>query len=302
MAADRWGRWLRRWLDEEGVDLSHFVELANCSTPISEVSIEGSEPSIEMEAGATTHVLSALAPRLDHAVSAADAIFFASNTLADTGSREITLRARDLALAQGKPVLVDFNYRSNRWSGPGEAAQQILEAAAGATLFKCNRSEAAVATGQASVHGAAAALAEVGCQYIVITLGAAGALLLERGGKSTRVRAPRVATVSTLGAGDALMGALVALLPAPAFDLEALRKALERAVDVAARSTEYLGAVAQHPDLRRGIVALLSPGIVAPRLRDVLDRVEPLAKQPVELALPLLGRRLGDHHDRRQVG
>jgi sugar/nucleoside kinase (ribokinase family) len=244
VGGDEWGRWLRRWLDEEGIDLSYFVELDGCRTPISEVSIEGDEPLIEMQADATPQILSALAPRLDRAVSAADAVFFASNTLCDSSSREITLRARDLALAQGKPVLVDFNYRPNRWSGSGEAARQFLEAAEGAALLKCNRSEAMVAAGETNLHGAAATLAEAGYQQVLITLGATGALLLERGGGSTLVPAPQVATTSTLGAGDALTGALLGLLSNPTGGLRVSGRDLERAVDAAARSTEYLGAVA----------------------------------------------------------
>lgn len=244
VASDEWGRWLREWLEEEGVDLSCFVDLPGCATPVSEVRIDGGEPAIEMRASATPRILSALAPRLERAVTAADALFFASNTLCDPDSRAITLRARDLALAQGKPVLVDFNFRPNRWAGPDEAARRIGEAAAGATLFKCNQEEAVVATGQASASAAADALLEAGHRYVVITLGAGGALLSERGGASALVPAPRAATISTLGAGDALTGALLGLLPAPPFAAGALRGALERAVAVAARSTEYLGAVA----------------------------------------------------------
>lgn len=244
VGGDDWGRWLRQWLDEEGVDLSYFVELAGCSTPVSEVNIGSSEPSIEMQADATPQILTALAPRLDRAVSTADAVFFASNTLCDSPSREVTLRARNLALAQGKPVIVDFNYRPNRWSGPDEAARQFLLAAAGATLLKCNRSEAMVATGQGSLDDAIGALAEAGYRHVLVTLGAEGALLVERGGEGTRVQAPHVAAISTLGAGDALTGALLGLLSAPALSPELLGEALERAVEVAARSTEYLGAVA----------------------------------------------------------
>ena len=73
---------------------------------------------------------------------------------------------------------------------------------------------------------------------VLVTLGAAGALLVERGGGSVHVPAPAVNAVDTVGAGDAFNGALAAGL-ATGLSLEA---ATRRAVVAASLATTRAGA------------------------------------------------------------
>jgi ribokinase len=73
---------------------------------------------------------------------------------------------------------------------------------------------------------------------VLVTLGAAGALLVERGGGSVHVPAPAVSAVDTVGAGDAFNGALAAGL---ATDLP-LEDATRRAVAAASLATTRAGA------------------------------------------------------------
>jgi ribokinase len=72
---------------------------------------------------------------------------------------------------------------------------------------------------------------------VIVTLGAAGALLVEGDGVTT-VPALEVEVVDTTGAGDCLCGTLAARLAAG----DALAQALARAVAAASRSTTTAGA------------------------------------------------------------
>ncbi len=103
-------------------------------------------------------------------------------------------------------------------------------------LLTPNQHEAATLTGLDDSEAAARALAERTGAPVVVTLGAAGALLLEDGAV-TRVPAPEVEAVDTTGAGDVFSGALAAALAGGA----ALRDAVARAVMAAARSVERPG-------------------------------------------------------------
>ena len=75
-------------------------------------------------------------------------------------------------------------------------------------------------------------------RWLVVTLGAAGALLLGADGERQAVPAPAVEPIDTTGAGDTFNGVLAALLAAG----EPMREAVERAVLAASHSTTRAGA------------------------------------------------------------
>jgi ribokinase len=75
-----------------------------------------------------------------------------------------------------------------------------------------NASEAAELTGRDDPEAAARALVERTGAAVLVTLGGAGALLLEPGGSPERLPAAKVDVVDTTGAGDTVNGALAAEL------------------------------------------------------------------------------------------
>ncbi|WP_026360532.1 ribokinase [Amycolatopsis nigrescens] len=87
-----------------------------------------------------------------------------------------------------------------------------------------------------------AKLLDLGPRSAVVTLGARGALVVERTG-STEVASEKVAAVDTTGAGDAFAGALAAALAEGA----TLADAARRAVRVAAFSVTKPGAQPSYP-------------------------------------------------------
>ena len=108
-----------------------------------------------------------------------------------------------------------------------------------------NETEAEELTGQADPEAAARALSARTGAPVIVTLGAAGALLFDPAhGTAELVPAPRVETVDATGAGDTLAGVLAACLATGAPVLGAL----SWAVTAAAVSTTGLGARGALPE------------------------------------------------------
>jgi len=241
--ADPWGVWLRDRLRAEGVGLEHFALRDGVQTPVAFVTVTSDgEPSFQIYGAGIANAVAALAGRIEVAVDEADALFIASNTLVGEAERAVTLAARDRALAHDKPVVFDPNLRVGRWPSAARAAQESLVCVPGAFLVKLNREEGRLLTGERDPEAAAASLLAAGARHVVVTLGASGAIL--RGG-GLRFDVPGVAarTVNTTGAGDALVGVLLARLAETGFYPSAMAAGLPGAVAQAARVTERWGAL-----------------------------------------------------------
>ena len=239
---DAWGRWLRGRLERVGVDLRWFELLDGLATPVALVtSDDQGEPSFSIYGDGIAATIEALSGRVDEAVEASDALFFGTNTMVGEAERELTMAARERALALDRPVVFDPNLRPARWRSMSEAAAAANAAVPGAFLVRTNRVEAEAMTREPDPERAAAALLAAGARLVVVTLGAEGALL--RGEVRADVPGVPARVRSTVGAGDALMGALLARLSLASFDTPALAAALPEAVAAGAGATERWGAV-----------------------------------------------------------
>jgi len=248
---DRWGSWLERRLLAEHVDLRWWERLPGVQTAVAFVAIdEHAVPDFLIYGAGIEPALVALEPKLEEAVAACAAVELGSNTFVGSRERAVSARARSLALEQGKPVMVDVNFRLHRWRDPREALEVVERFCLGAALVKVSGEEARLLTGEPSPGRAAEALcARLAAQLVVVTLGADGALL--RGAAHADVPGVRAQVVDTTGAGDAVTGVLAAALAAARFAPEAAAEALPRAVCIASRSTEAYGALEALPvDLR----------------------------------------------------
>lgn len=241
---DAWGIWLRRHLESEGVDLRWFALHDGLHTPVAFVAVDHTgEPSFHIYGQEIAPTIAALGDRIGEAVEQCDALFLSSNTLVAEDERAVTMAAREHALTLGRPVVLDPNLRLHRWATAARAAAEVRELIAGAMLVRCNAAEAEILTGESDPAAGAESLLAAGAQHAIVTLGRHGALL--RGG-GMRLDVPGVParTVDTTGAGDTLMGVLLARLAASAFYPATLAMALPEAVERAARATEHFGA---HP-------------------------------------------------------
>ncbi|MGW2259368.1 carbohydrate kinase family protein [Streptomyces sp. NPDC001780] len=121
-------------------------------------------------------------------------------------SRRLALVAMEAARERGVPVSVD----------PASAGflgrlgpHRFLTAVAGAETLLPNADEARLLTGLPDAARAAAELSRR-VPLVVVTLGAAGALVAAEGEVTARVPAPPARAVDTTGAGDAFTGAFLA--------------------------------------------------------------------------------------------
>ena len=242
---DLWGRWLVQRLAAEQVDTSYFPLVEGLNTQLAFVSVdEHGEPTYELYGELVEPLVDALHGRIDEAVDAAAGLFISSNTLAGAGERALTMRARERALEQSRPVVFDCNLRLHRWSSRADAAASANACIPGAMMVRANRAEAEMLTGESDPERAALALRKAGAELVVIALGSGGAIL--RGDGGLRMDAPAVTparVLSTVGAGDALTGTLLARLALAGFYAPAAAAALDEAVVAAAAVCERWGSL-----------------------------------------------------------
>jgi sugar/nucleoside kinase (ribokinase family) len=244
---DPWGRWLHARLRSEGVGMDWFSCVPGLRTPLAFVVVnDRAEPEFAIYGDDIEAALVSLEDRLEQAVAAHDAVLIGSNTLLGERERSLTLRARELALAAGKPVCFDPNVRVGRWRDRDEAVRLVAALVQRAFLVKVNRSEAQLLTGASDPATAADRLVEMGAELVAVTLGADGALL--RGRASADAPGVAAAAGDTTGAGDVVTGVLVAALAQARYAPAAAARALPCAVAVAARATEGWGAIDALPD------------------------------------------------------
>jgi sugar/nucleoside kinase (ribokinase family) len=241
---DAWGGWLRERLDREGVGLEWFRSLSGVVTPVAFVVVDRQgEPSYAIYGDSIRAAIEALQGALDAAVDGCDALFITSNTLVGETERELTLQAHARALEQGKPVVFDPNLRLHRWENAGRAASEARALVKGAFLVKLNAAEARLLSGEDDPVAAAEGLLAAGAQHVVVTLGAAGALV-RGGGLKLDVAGAEAQPVSAVGAGDAFMGVVLGRLAGTDFYAPAIAAALPDAVREGARAVERWGALA----------------------------------------------------------
>jgi sugar/nucleoside kinase (ribokinase family) len=240
--ADPWGQWLQERLRRDRVDLSLFELSEQARTPLAVVTIDPEgEATYQVYGDTSPMLLPALRDRILAAVSDAAALLISSNTLVGDEERELTMRAREVALASERPVIFDANLRLHRWRSRAAAAASANACVPGALLVRANAHEAAVMTGEEDPERAALALVKAGARMVVITLGPGGAIL--RGALRAQVPGVPARVLSTVGAGDMLTGTLVARLALSGFYPSAVAAALHDAVAASARACERWGAL-----------------------------------------------------------
>ena len=242
---DEWGSWLRSRLDAEGVGLRWFAAVEGLHTPIAFVTFDRDlEPRFTVYGDGISAALRSFAASLDEGLGAAGALAFGSNTLVGEPERELTWRARRLALERGVPVLFDPNIRPNRWRDLERAVRLSREAVEGALLVHANLEEARQIGGRpgADPVEAAEGLCALGVRVAAVTAGADGAVV--RGEASAEVMpAPAVDVVSPLGSGDAFFGTLAAAMRRSGWAPEGAAGALGQAVEAGSRACGSWGAL-----------------------------------------------------------
>ncbi|WP_446215871.1 PfkB family carbohydrate kinase [Micromonospora sp. IBHARD004] len=199
---------IRAFLRAAGVGVAGAVTVP-APTALAVATFAGPEPDFRFYGEPRSYAL-LTADDLDVAlVEGADVLYCGSVVLLDPPVRAAARRAWSIA---GALRVFDPNVRPRLLGRPGALArlrEVVAEFAASAHLVKLSTADAEVLYPREPVEGVAAYLRELGAGTVVVTLGAAGALVAA-GPDVVRIPAPKVRAVDATGAGDSVMGALIA--------------------------------------------------------------------------------------------
>jgi fructokinase len=240
--ADDWGLWLRQRLERERVDVSRFELVEDRRTLLALVLIgERGRPRYQLYGDAYGTVAQALGDEIAEAVEKSGALLINSNSLVGTEERAVTMRVREAALELGRPVVFDANLRLHRWRSRADATASANACVPQALLVTGTAQDAAWMTGEDDPEAAATALVKAGARMVVLSFGAGGAIL--RGELRADVPGVPARVLSTLGAGAAVTGTLVARLAESDFYPPSVAAGLPAAVEQAARAVARWGAL-----------------------------------------------------------
>ena len=192
-------------------------------------------------------------------LAGARALHVGSLSLTDEPSRSAAFEAVRLARAAGALVSFDANYRPSLWQSPEAALAQYRALIPQVDLLKVNETELemlvdghwSAAGGRLTIGEAAGALLARGPSLVVVTLGRQGSYFQTAAGGEL-VPGFDVATVDTVGCGDAFIaGVLARLLAADDWrgllGVEHLRQILRYANAVGALTATKRGAIPALP-------------------------------------------------------
>jgi fructokinase len=265
---DPFGQFLRRCLDEEGVDTTHLMIDRQARTTAVFVAVweDGHKdlcfyrnPGADMLLG-TDEISATL-------FEGVRCFHFGSISLIDEPSASAQLKALEMARRNGLMISYDPNFRPTLWPSLERAKEVIQGAFRYCHLAKISQEEWEIATGQASLERGIQAVLDWGVELLVVSRGSAGALVTN-GDYRIELPAFPVHVVETTGAGDGFMAAMIArLLPArersgslAKVDRALVSEALRFATAVGALTCTQMGAIPALPTLDQALDFLRRQG------------------------------------------
>jgi len=216
-------------LRREGIDTRHFKVIPGVSSGVALILIGGRsrENLIGVAASANDRVTPDAVQAAESLIRRADIVIAQLEVPLETVREAAAIAGR-----HGVPFLLN----------PAPARKLPATLLRRVTTLVPNEHEAALLTGVSDPATAARRLRDSGCEQVVVTLGARGALVCDALG-TERIPAPKVRPVDTVGAGDCFCGWLAAGI-GEGLDL---RAAARRAVRAAARAVTRSGAQSAMP-------------------------------------------------------
>ena len=206
LSTDRFGATLRRMLGDDGVLLDSVVATDDPTTlALAELDRDGSAVYRFYEGGTSAP---GLTPEAALAALPAGVGLLHVGTLGFEPMSE-ALQAVVEELAGRALVAVDPNVRTVRIVDPDGYRARLDRIIARSDLVKASEDDLAWMDPDRAAPTAARALLDRGPSVVLLTRGAAGALVVGAGGE-VEVPAPEVNVVDTIGAGDAFGGAFLA--------------------------------------------------------------------------------------------
>lgn len=249
---DAFGRYLRRTLQENGVDTSALRLDPDNPTTMAVVSVDGrGERDFSFYRRRCADVMLTEADLPRPLLEQAKLVHFGSVSLTDPPARDATLAAVRLAKHLGKTVTYDPNYRHRLWKSEEQAVQCMREPLDWVDVLKVSEEELPLLSGVSGLEQGAAALAGRGIPLVLVTLGERGAYY-RFGGRTGQLPGVPCTVGDTNGAGDTFFGAVLAkLAPLGLASLTeaALREILAFANQAASLTASRRGAIPAMPTL-----------------------------------------------------
>ncbi|WP_308291784.1 carbohydrate kinase family protein [Microbacterium jejuense] len=203
LGRDERGARLRRWLEDSGVEV-RGVDAARTATATAHLDASGAaryEFDLEWSLGDEL-------PGLREFVGAADVLHVGSvAAVLEPGARQVA------ALVGGAPpralVTYDPNIRPSLVDDPAAVRGRVGELVALADVVKASDEDLRWLHPGEEIVEVARRWAARGPAFVVVTLGADGALAVTAGGDVVSVPGVATEVVDTVGAGDTFMGALI---------------------------------------------------------------------------------------------
>lgn len=209
---DSYGDFLRRTLEENGVDVSGLSVDDVQHTTLAIVSLdEKGERSFSFYRDPSADVNLRLEDVPEALLADTRVLHFGSVSLTAEPSRSATLESAKLAKGRGAWISYDPNYRASLWRDEETAIRQMQEPLPLVDILKISDEELPLLTGLSDPERGSARLAEKGIKLILVTLGAEGAFY-RFGGRTGHVPGVKVTVGDTNGAGDTFFGALLSRL------------------------------------------------------------------------------------------
>lgn len=252
VGADAFGSYLRRVLEENGVDTTGMLTDAHEHTTLAVVSVDGTgersfsfyrDPSADVNLRAE-EIPAAL-------LRDTRVLHFGSVSLTAEPARSATLYAAKTARENGCLVSYDPNYRESLWHSREEAVAQMKAALPLCDILKISDEELPLLTGTTDPAEGSRQLSELGIRLIFVTLGADGAFY-RMGEHTGSVPGIRVKVGDTNGAGDTFFGAALSKLVRENLDTltpERLAEIAAFANKAASITTSRHGAIPAMPRL-----------------------------------------------------
>lgn len=238
---DEAGEHIRSYLGDFGVTLLASPSPHGSSRAVS-VRSAGGEPEYEFNAAAR-------ARRVHFGEAEKAAIAAASYVVISCFPFDDVAQTLELADAvRGARVVIDPNPRSGMMSDRAEFVRGFEQLVAGAALIKVGDDDAALLYG-VPLAELRARLIDLGAEAVLATEGAAGATIEAADVVVTRpISVLDGPIIDTMGGGDATLAASVtSLVDGPPEDEDDWADALERAMDVAAATCRFEGALLRLP-------------------------------------------------------
>lgn len=250
---DPFGRYLRRTLEENGVDVTGVRMDPEHPTTLAVVAVDGQgERDFSFYRSCCADLTLREEDIPDALIKQSRLIHFGSVSLTAEPSRSATLETVRRAKSLGKTVTYDPNYRERLWPGQEEAIARMREPLALVDVLKVSEEELPLLSGANALDAGTALLAGLGISLVIVTLGEQGAFY--RWGACTG-RLPGVPCVvgDTNGAGDTFFGAVLAklaLLGLENLTETHLREILAFANQAASLTASRRGAIPAMPNLQ----------------------------------------------------